>query len=80
MFQVAILSKLINYQVVNVSAPAMKQVFNRSNGLMIYMSDELKEVKSFKEITDFKSLISRNNSKEIKRLKSCRKNKDVFGT
>ena len=47
---------------------------------MIYMSDELKEVKSFKEITDFKSLISRNNSKEIKRLKSCRKNKDVFGT
>ena len=43
------------------------KLFNKSNGLMINsMFDELKEVKYFKEVTDFKS-------QEIKRLKSLQK-------
>ena len=38
------------------------------------MFDELKEIKHFKEITDFKSLIMRNTLiKEIKHLRSLQK-------
>ena len=37
------------------------------------MFDELKEVKHFKKITHFRSLIMQNTFKKIKRLKSLQK-------
>ena len=51
--------------------------FNRSNGLITKMFksmfDELKKVKYFKEITDFKESFNAKYFKEIKRLRSLPK-------
>ena len=49
-------------------------VFNRSNSLMFNsIFDEWKEVKHFKEITDFQESYNVKQFKEIKSLKSLQK-------
>ena len=58
---------LINRLLTSVYVLVNRIVFNRFS-----MFDELKELKYFREITDFKSLILRH-FKEIKRLKSLEK-------